>query len=157
MACTSAWVRHLGALGGIIRVCNLNSDKHMRQLSLLIVLACTAILSSTAQSRTLTEATETLCSKMRQCGEAELAKQELPPEMRQAMQGMFSGMCQAMIAPYLISTKDAGLEDKATACLDSFVDKSCEDLMENRASETEECEEFQAAAEAAYPEGLPQN
>ena len=121
---------------------------------ILVLIACLS-LNSIAHATELSDRVGELCQKMKVCGQEELAKQDLPPEMAQMMEGMFSGMCQAMVAPYVVSAQNAGLEKKAVACLDSFMDKSCQELMQNDGGDTEECQEFQKAADEAYPDGIP--
>jgi hypothetical protein len=125
--------------------------KHAKKISTLAVILSTFSLLSHADE--LSEATDTLCEKMKSCGLAQAKQQNLPPEMEQMMEGMFDGMCKSMVAPYVLSTKDAGLEDKALACLESFNEKSCDELMNNNGGDTEECKEFEKAANEAYPDG----
>ena len=120
-----------------------------------ILSTLTIFIAAGAQARDLGDATNQLCEKIKTCGQQEIAKQDIPPEMRQMMEGMFSGMCQSMVAPYVVSAQHAGLEKKAIACIESIETKSCTDLMENNGAETEECKELEAAAEKAYPEGDP--
>lgn len=120
---------------------------------LFVVLLLT---TASAQAKDLADATDKLCQKVKACGQEELARQELTPEMRQLMEPMFDGMCQSIVAPYLLSNKSAALESKAVACLNSFLDKSCEDLMENDGGHTKECREFKKAADEAYPNGHPE-
>jgi hypothetical protein len=114
---------------------------------------CLSLVSHTLFATSLTEATDELCQTIKTCGQEQLKQQNLPPEMAQMMEGMFDGMCQSMVAPYVLSTKDAGLEDKAIACLESFNSKSCDELMNNNGGDTPECKDFQKAADEAYPDG----
>lgn len=125
--------------------------KHVTKITVFaLLLAATSHLSFADD---LAEATDKLCEKMKSCGQQQLKEQNLPPEMAQMMEGMFDGMCQTMVAPYVLSTKDAGLEDKAIACLESFNNKSCDELMKNNGGDTDECKEFEKAANEAYPDG----
>jgi hypothetical protein len=124
----------------------------MRLFSIILLLVFSTF---NVHATELSDAVNELCEKMKVCGQEQLAQQDLPPEMAQMMEGMFNGMCQAIVAPYVASTQNAGLEDKAVACLNSFKDRSCQELMENNAGETEECEEFEEAANEAYPDGIP--
>ena len=125
------------------------------QLKKTILIVAATLLTAPGHARDLSEATQQLCEKIKTCGQQEIAKQDIPPEMRQMMEGMFSGMCQSMVAPYVVSAQHAGLEKKAIACIESIETKSCSDLMDNNGAETEECKELEAAAEKAYPEGDP--
>ena len=126
----------------------------MRALLILIFCSSSMVFSS-ANARSLSEATTQLCEKIKTCGQKAIAEQDIPPEMRQMMEGMFSGMCQSMVAPYVVSAQHAGLEKKAIACIESIETQTCTNLMENDGAETPECKELEAAAEKAYPEGDP--
>lgn len=115
---------------------------------------CTLVLSSFSTfASNLSEATNELCQKMKSCGQEQLKQQDLPPEMAQMMEGMFDGMCQSMIAPYVQSTENAGLESKAIACVESINAKSCAEIMNNNGGETQACKDFEKAADEAYPDG----
>lgn len=126
-----------------------------RSLIGIFIVAVIGFASST-QARNLNEATDELCVKIKTCGQEQLKSQGIPPEMQQMMSGMFDTMCKSMTEPYLVSTKDAGLEKMAIACVDSFVTKSCKAIMEGAGGSTPECDEFEAATKEAYPDGLPE-
>lgn len=104
---------------------------------------------STSYASDMSEASSTICQKVKTCGTSQLESQGLPPEMVVMMKSMFDGMCETMIAPYITQTTDAGLEKKAIACLDTIKAMSCEDLMQGEGNDTEECKEFERAADEA--------
>lgn len=118
---------------------------------LLIVLFC---IGSTANADDMSKASKRICDKVKSCGLAELERQQLPPEMAAMMKGMFEGMCQAMVTPYIIKAEDKGLEKKSLACLDSIEDMSCGELMEGDAEHTPACKDLQKAVDEAYPDGI---
>lgn len=118
-------------------------------MKLALIIFILSISINTSNARDISEASNVICEKVKTCGTAQLETQGLPPEMVVMMKAMFDGMCETMIAPYIIKTADAGLEEKAIACLDSISSMSCEHLMEGQGNETEECEEYKQAAEDA--------
>jgi len=109
-----------------------------------------SLLASNIAYADLDEAMDQMCSKMKNCSTAEIKRQGLPEEMISVMTAMFDGMCKTWMTPYSRAVGDAGLEDKAEACIDSVVSVSCEEIMESEGEfKTDECEEFEKAAEAA--------
>lgn len=118
----------------------------MKKLALLF---SAALYTATAHA-SLDESMEELCGKMKTCSLEEIKKQNLGAEMEQMMVGMFDAMCKTWISPYAQTLGQAGLEDKAEACIDSVVSESCESLMAQQGSfNSEECQEFEKAADEA--------
>lgn len=124
--------------------------------SIVSLLAVVLLFSVAAVSaKDLSEATSELCEKVKTCGYEQLAGQDVPPQVKATMEAMLDGMCESMIQPYVVATEEAGLEKMALACLESVNSQSCQELMEGDSPETPECKEFEAAAEKAYPDGVP--
>ena len=91
-----------------------------------------------------------LCEKMKSCATEEVERQGLEPEMKEMMLAMLEATCATQIAPYAAVIGQAGLEDKAEACVDTVMAQSCESLMQNEEGFTSDaCTEFEKAAEAA--------
>ena len=118
-------------------------------MKLLFTIFILSTFSYASNASDMSEASNTICQKVKTCGTAQLESQGLPPEMVVMMKSMFDGMCETMIAPYITQTTDAGLEKKAIACLDTINTMSCEDLMKGQGNETQECKEFEKAADEA--------
>lgn len=119
-------------------------------LTLLSGLGLCCVLLSNVAHADLDQSMDQMCEKIKTCGKAELAKQDMSAEMQQMMIGMFDGMCQSMFAPHMMTVGKAGLEDKAEACVDSMVDASCDELMaDSKEFTSAACEEFEQAAKAA--------
>jgi hypothetical protein len=115
-------------------------------LSLTIVLG----LSSITASADIDESMQQMCSKIKSCGLIELENQGLAKEMQDMMIGMFDGMCATMFSKHMKTVGQAGLEDKAEACIDSMVEANCEELLSKEGKfRTEKCDEFEKAADAA--------
>ena len=118
----------------------------------IIALAVSTLIFSGSAMADLNGSMDELCEKMKTCALGEVKKQGLPEGMEQMMVGMFEGMCAAWVKPYASTIGQAGLEDKAEACVESVVSQSCDALMtqsENGPFTSDECKEFEAAADEA--------
>lgn len=115
-----------------------------------ILIAGAALLFINVAHADMQEKTDQLCEKIKTCSIEQMGPDQ-PPAVIEMMQGMFDGMCASMMAPYMETYTDAGLENKAEACLDTILDASCDDLMANQGEsyESAECQEFKAAADEA--------
>lgn len=117
----------------------------MKPLYLLIL-----IFSAQTAVADLDESMDKLCAKTKICGVAELERQGIDSDMVNMMSVMFDGMCKGWLSPYANSVGEAGLEDKAEACIDSVVNQSCEKLIASRGEfVSDACEVFKAEAESA--------
>jgi len=95
------------------------------------------------------EVTEKMCAKVKTCAVEQMGA-DVPPEMIQMMEGMFDGMCASMLAEQYAEIDNAGLEDEANACAESFIATSCDEIMANEGEfSTPACDEFKEAADAA--------
>lgn len=96
------------------------------------------------------EHTEKMCAKIKECALSEAAGNEIPEQMKAIVVQMIDSQCATMASRYDASFEQAGLQDKANACVDSIVEQSCEDLMSNKESpDTEACRSFENAARDA--------
>jgi len=117
----------------------------LKALSLLILFTLPGI----AAASSLTEATNTLCSKIKLCATAQMSQQQLPPAMLQIMTAMLDESCAKTIAPYADKATNAGLEKKAVACIKSINALTCNTLMNTSEAETDECKVLEKAANEA--------
>lgn len=117
----------------------------MKLFSVLLIL----LFSTAATADNVTEMSDSLCKKVKACGMEQIQQQQIPPEMEQMMVAMFDGMCATMVSPYLNRSFDAGLEEKAVACLEAVEELSCPELMEGKGDRVPACKEYKEAAEAA--------
>lgn len=117
----------------------------IKSLALILTLALPAVGAATS----LNEATDTLCVKIKACATAQLKQQDLPPAMLQMMTAMFDETCTSTIAPYADKATNAGLEEKAIACIESINKLSCSTIINRAGSETGECKALEKAAQQA--------
>lgn len=117
----------------------------IKNLPLLILLTLSSITSATS----FTEATNTLCNKIKSCTTTQLTQQQLPPVMLQMMTAMLDETCAKTIAPYAEKATNAGLEKKAISCINSINFLSCNALMDTAKAETSECKALEKAANEA--------
>ena len=115
-----------------------------------IYLSVLALLFMNWAFADMTEKTDQLCEKIKTCSIEQMGADQ-PPGIREMMQGMFDSMCASMVAPYMQTYSDAGLENKAEACLDTVIAASCDELMANQGEsyESQECQDFKTAADEA--------
>jgi hypothetical protein len=107
-------------------------------------------LTSVAVHAEMDASMDKMCAKIKSCGLIELENQGLSEDMQDMMVGMFDGMCKTMFAKHMKTVGQEGLEDKAEACIDSMVAASCEELLSVDGDfRTDQCDEFEKAAEAA--------
>lgn len=98
----------------------------------------------------LKEDTLALCDKIKSCVLEQVDQETLPPQVKEMMNGLFLEQCEQIVKTYERDLNDAGLEDKAHACLTSLQEQSCSALLSGQDSvKTPQCEDFEAAADAA--------
>lgn len=118
----------------------------------IIAMAISTLIISSSAMADLDGSMDELCAKMKTCALGEVKKQGLPAGMEQMMVGMMEGMCTAWVQPYSSAIGQAGLEDKAEACVESVVSQSCDSLMaqsQDGPFTSAACKEFEAAADEA--------
>ena len=123
----------------------------MKKLN-IIALSISSLIYSGSALADLNGSMDELCDKMKTCALGEVKKQGLPEGMEQMMVGMIEGMCATWIKPYSTAIGEAGLEEKAEACVESVVSQSCKTLMtqgEQGPLTSDECKEFKAAVDDA--------
>jgi len=94
-------------------------------LTLSIPLIMFSSLFSVTANAQQSEMTDKMCAKVKTCAVEQMGT-DVPPEMIDMMQGMFDGMCQTMLAEQYTEIDNAGLEDEANACAESFIATSCD-------------------------------
>jgi len=107
-------------------------------------------VSNAAQANLSSRTTE-LCEKVQTCAIGEFERQGMSPQTIARMQPILEGMCEPVLERYSreIAGKP-GLEKKAEACLDTFMDTSCDVLMRSQGDfDSPECKEFKRASAAA--------
>ena len=120
----------------------------MKFMSLLVIF----LFSGVANATGLSDATTTVCDKVKLCGTAQLERQQLSPDLEAMLTLMVNGMCEAIVAPYVSQAINAGLEQKAVACLETLDAMSCDQLLDGGGNESKACQELEKAAEGVFPE-----
>lgn len=110
----------------------------------IAVLLCLAL---PAQADKMTEASLALCEKVKECALQQLAQENFTPEMRQMMEPMLNGMCQAARAQIPEVPTGHPLYAPALACMESMSALSCAELQGGDDIKTVECEEYRRQAE----------
>ena len=117
----------------------------MRRVCVLVLWMLALALPVQAQK--MTEASLALCEKVKGCALEQLAQEEMAPEMRQMMEPMLNGMCQAVRAQITEVPSGHPLYGPALACMESMTNLSCADLQSGEEISTPACEEYRAQAE----------
>ncbi|NND66568.1 MAG: hypothetical protein HKN19_03175 [Halioglobus sp.] len=116
----------------------------MLQRVCAVILLCLAL---PAQAEKMTEASLALCEKVKECALQQLQQENFTPEMRQMMEPMLSGMCQAVRAQITEVPTGHPLYAPALACMESMAQLSCAQLQGKDDTKTPECEEYRRQAE----------
>lgn len=96
------------------------------------------------------EHTEKMCEKIRECALGEIAANQVPEQMKDLVLHMINNQCDTMAARYDAQFAEAGLRDKAEACVDSIVVQECGELLATKGRpNTEACVDFEQAANDA--------
>ena len=114
-----------------------------------IALAAAVALALPAAANELTDAATGLCENIKQCTLAQMGDADLTPEMREMIEPMVNSMCDAMRAGIEEVPTNHELYQPAVACMQSMSALSCADFQDGDKVQTEECESYQAKAEAA--------
>ncbi len=118
--------------------------KCVRMTVLYLVAAVPAI-----HANEMADAAESLCEKVKSCALAQMAEQDLSPEMRQMMQPTLDGMCAQVRGKVGDVPTGHPLYKPAVACLDSMNALSCEEMHSSEGALTPACEEYEELARAA--------
>ncbi len=115
----------------------------------ILMLVLIPALSGLSTAATLSNATNTLCTKIKSCATVQMQQQQLPPAMQEMMSAMLDETCTKTISPYADKATNAGLEKKAVACIESINRLSCGTLMQGSEVNTKACKALEKAANDA--------
>lgn len=118
----------------------------------MLLRVCIVVLASLGvvlpvQAEKMTEASLALCEKVKGCALEQLQQEEFTPEMRQMMEPMLNGMCQAVRAQITEVPTGHPLYAPALACMESMAQLSCAALQGGDDIKTAACEEYRRQAE----------
>ncbi|NOR40797.1 MAG: hypothetical protein GQ537_06290 [Gammaproteobacteria bacterium] len=115
-------------------------------LSLLFI---ALLVSSSARADDIADAALGLCEKVKSCAMAQIAKEDLTPEMRQMMQPMLDNMCANMQGKVEAVPSGHAMYAPAVACMRSMEALSCE-AMQGEQVRTPECKTYEKLARETY-------
>jgi hypothetical protein len=91
----------------------------------------------------ISEAALGLCEKVKSCAMAQIAEEDLTPELRQMMQPMLDTMCANMQAKVADVDISHPLYAPAAACMRSMEALTCEMMQDSQQMQTSECEAYE--------------
>ena len=122
----------------------------MRKLAFIQALLLSFVLLSMNSTVLASEHTEKMCEKIRECALGEIAANQVPEQMKDLVLHMINNQCDTMAARYDAQFAEAGLRDKAEACVDSIVVQECGELLATKGRpNTQACVDFEQAANDA--------
>jgi hypothetical protein len=107
------------------------------------------LVSFSVRADDLASAALDLCEKVKSCAMAQMAEEDLTPEMRQMMQPMLDNMCAKMQGKVEAVPAGHAMHAPAVACMRSMEALSCE-AMQGEQVRTPECEAYQKLARETY-------
>lgn len=130
-----------------------SSDLYRRNLILkqcLCLIAFTLVVILPTRADDLTAASLDLCEKVKSCAMAQVAEQDLTPQMREMMQPMLDNMCANMQSRIGEVPTGHPLYAPAVACMRSMEEIMTCAMMQNSGNmTTPECEAYQKLAQEA--------
>lgn len=99
-----------------------------------------------AQADDLVDAATALCENVKTCSMAQVAKEDLTPEIRQMMEPMMENMCSAMRSGVQDVPTGHDLYKPALSCMRSMVALSCEQLQDEDQVQTQPCKDYEKLA-----------
>ena len=88
----------------------------------------------------MSEAAQDLCEKVKSCSLAQVAEEDITPEVRQMMQPMWDSMCANMKNKMGEAPSGHPMYSSALACMHSMQKLTCEEIVGSRQTRTPECE-----------------
>ena len=104
------------------------------------------VVTLPAHSNDLISAAMELCEKVKSCAMAQVAEEDLTPEIRQMMEPMLDKMCADMRQEMDEVPVGHPLYQPALACMRSMQGLSCEMMQDAQRMETSECKAYEKLA-----------
>jgi hypothetical protein len=120
----------------------------LRQSMCVFILVLSAAQSVAADE--MTEAAQNLCEKAKSCAMAQVAEEDLTPELRQMMQPMWDSMCANMQSKVGKVPPGHPLSSSALACMRSMQKLTCEGMLGQQES-TPECQAHEKLVAETQP------
>lgn len=119
----------------------------LKRSAFVFILSLVATLP--AHSDDLATAAMQLCEKVKSCALAQVAEEDLTPEIRQMMQPMLDNMCADMRSSMGEVPAGHPLYQPALACMRSMENLTCEMMQDSERMETAECKAYEKLAREA--------
>lgn len=114
------------------------------------ILMSSLLLAFISTPAPASEHTEKMCEKIRECALGEIATNQVPEQMKDLVLHMINSQCDTMAERYDAEFAEAGLRDKAEACVDSIVVQECSELLASKGRpNTQACVDFEQSANDA--------
>lgn len=124
----------------------MHRELFMKKLSLFLF----TFLFTVTASADLKQDGAKLCKKIKSCAAAEIEKQPISPDERDAILNIFDTQCIQSVQKYEDALGSAGLESKAKSCLTSLTNLTCDSLISGSGPlTTPVCTDFENSAKAA--------
>lgn len=113
------------------------------------LMAFSPLAALNVQADDIGSAALAMCEKVKSCAMAQIAQEEITPEMRQMMQPMLDSMCANMKDKVQEVPLGHDLYEPAVACMRSMEALSCEQMQSEQA-DTPACQAYEKMAREAY-------
>ena len=117
----------------------------------LLTASC-MMLVSTVSADNLTDAANDLCEHVKACSMAQIAQEDMTPEMRQMVEPMLDNMCANMRSQIQDVPSGHPLYDPAVVCMRSMSKVSCDAMTDGDSMRTKECREYEDLARSYMPD-----
>ena len=113
----------------------------------IVSLALAGLLAPALSSADdISSAAKDLCEKVRSCAMAQVAEEDMTPELRQMMEPMLDSMCANMQSKVQDVSAGHPLYQSSIACMRSMEALSCEEMQDEARMQTPECTAYEEQA-----------
>ena len=119
----------------------------LKRMVCVLVLSAVAVLPAFADD--MAEAAMELCEKVKGCAMAQIATEDLTPELRDMMQPMLDNMCANMQSKVEEVAVGHPHHAPALACMRSMQSLTCEMMQDPELVQTPECQAYEKLANQA--------
>jgi hypothetical protein len=110
------------------------------------ILAVLMMTPSLVSADDISSAATDLCDKVRACATAQVAEEDLTPELLEVMEPMLDTMCEGLQAKVQDVEPGHPLHQPAIACMRSMEALSCDDMRNPDSLQTAECDTYEKLA-----------
>lgn len=121
----------------------------------MLFLSLGLLLAATIRADNLADAANDLCEHVKACSMAQIAQEEMTPEMRQMVEPMLDNMCANMRGRVEDVPTGHPLYQPAVSCMRSMTQIGCDAMTSGDSMHTEECKKYEDMARSYAPESQP--